>query len=155
MEIITSKIDKHKNTPFKAWNFTKKAKQRYDTDNIHIVKGGKKIYLNEFIQENREDTEIYPMLEKYDGSYKTRTDFEALTGDFTAVKDLRGALEQEKAADEMWMNLPLELRNEFNNSKHEFLDRGEKWLKNKIAEENAKKQQEIQDNTVNKENNNG
>lgn len=153
MEIVSKTIDKHKNTPFKAWNFTKKAKQKYDTDNIHIVKAGQKIFLNDFIQEAREDTEIYAMLEKYNGSYKTRTDFEALTGDFTKVKDLRSALEQEKAANELWENLPLNVRNEFNNSKHQFLDNGEKWLANKIAEEKAK-QQKQQEETI-KENNNG
>ena len=35
----------------------------------------------------------------------------------------------------LWEQLPIEVRQEFNNNPHEFMKNGEQWLKDKIAKE--------------------
>lgn len=110
--------------------------QEFNKDEIFVIKAGKKINCYEEIQNNREDTEIYPTLEKYgclDRMQLSIQDATALYADLTGQKfELRDMINQQKKADEMWENLPLDTRREFNHSKQEFLNNGAKWLKNKI-----------------------
>lgn len=118
----------------------KRFQQTYDPDTIEIEKAGVKINVYEFIQESREDTEIYPTLEKYGSLKRMELDTEGVYGDFREIKDLRSVYEQQKAADNMWLNLPIEVRKEFGHSKSEFMEKGENWLKNKIE---LKKEQTV------------
>lgn len=110
--------------------------QDFDKDEIFVIKAGKKINCYEEIQNNREDTEIYPTLEKYgclDRMQLSIQDATTLYADLTGQKfELRDMINQQKKADEMWENLPLDTRREFNHSKQEFLNKGANWLKNKI-----------------------
>ncbi len=118
--------------------------QDFNKDEIFVIKAGKKINCYEEIQKNRDDTEIYPTLEKYgclERMQLTVNDAESLYADLTGQKfELRDILNQQKKANEMWENLPLDVRREFNHSKKEFLTKGKEWLKNKI--ETAKKADE-------------
>ena len=43
----------------------KRMAQDFNKEEITVTKAGKEINVYNFIQENREDTEIYPTLEKY------------------------------------------------------------------------------------------
>lgn len=133
-------------------NRGKSVGQDFDKDEIFVIKAGKKINCYEEIQNNREDTEIYPTLEKYgclDRMQLTVQDATELYADLTGQSfELRDLINQQKKAEEMWNNLPLDVRREFNHSKQDFLNNGTKWLKNKIdtakaAEEKLKQQATI------------
>lgn len=105
-------------------------------ENYSITQYGQKYNLYEHIQNAREDTEIIPTLEKYGmakGMEKLKKyDPENAVkyyGDFSELDDFRNLMDKSKKADEMWKGLPLELRQKFGNSQHEFMEKGEQWLK--------------------------
>lgn len=103
-----------------------------------IIRAGKEIHVREWIESGREDTELYPTLEKYGSIERIIVDREQIYGDLSKIKDLRDSIEKMKEADNMWMNLPLELRKEFLNDKNEFMRNGLDYLKKKIDEEKKK-----------------
>lgn len=113
--------------------------QDFDKNNIFIEKNGKKINVYQMIQENREDTEIYKVLEKYGCIDKIKVDEKSIYADLTSIKDLRGVVTQQKKADELWKSLPVEFRKEFANSKENFLENGEKYLKNILTKREEEK----------------
>lgn len=116
--------------------------QDFDKENITFVKAGKKYNVYDLIQEGREDTEIYPTLEKYGCIDRLRLNTEEVYADVRGLHSLRNSMDKVNKANEIWLNLPVETRAEFNHSKREFVERGEKWLKDKIdAAEAAKKAQ--------------
>lgn len=125
---------------FRINNRAERKQQTFDKEKINIVKAGKKINVYDFIQAGKEDTEIYPTLEKYGCLDRLKLDAEQTYGDIRAVKDLRNSLDQINAAKEIWINLPLETRREFNHSVKEFIEKGETWAKNKV--EDLKKAEE-------------
>lgn len=106
-----------------------------------FIKYGKEIDIQEYIEEGRVDTEIYPCLEKY-GCLKPleRTPSE-IYGDFTEYNDLRGNLEKAKKIKDMWANIDTKIKNEFNNDMNEFIDRGMQWAKGQIEAEKAQQAQ--------------
>lgn len=123
------------------WHYGKKEQtpgQTYDKDNIFTVKAGKKYNNYKKIQEGREDTEIYPTLEKYGCIDRMIVKEADVYEDMRGIKDLRNTMDQLKAAEKIWQNLPVDVRREFNHSKREFLERGEKWAKTKVNEQKAK-----------------
>lgn len=130
-------IEKTKEMPFKAWKREQTEGQTFGRPKI--VKCGKEIDMHDLIQEARTDTEIYPTLEKYGCLDRLELDAEGVYGDFTAMKDLRGLIEQAQAADVMWNNLPKDVRAHFENNKALFVEGGEKYLKDII---DSKKQLE-------------
>ncbi|UPW41490.1 internal scaffolding protein [Dipodfec virus UA23Rod_1071] len=97
-------------------------------------KGGETFNLYESIQEAREDTELYPTLEKY-GSIERMIINEAdVYGDLRQVKSLKGELEKLEAAERLWNSLPWDVRSQFNNNRYNFMENGESWLMEKMAE---------------------
>lgn len=92
-------------------------------------KFGKEIDIQEYIEEGRTDTEIYPCLEKY-GCLKPleRTPSEIYT-DCTEYNDLRTTIEKGRKLKEIWANMPTKIKNQFNNDPNEFIDRGTEWAK--------------------------
>lgn len=109
-----------------------------------IIKQGKEIDVDAMIQAGREDTEIYPTLEKYGCLDKLEIDNKGVYGDFREIKSLENIIEQNEKATNLWNNLPLEVREQFGNDKTKFLNEGEEWLKKKIDSENNKVQQQTQ-----------
>lgn len=111
--------------------------QSFDLKNTFVIKAGKKINQYDEIQANSEDTDIYKTLEKY-GSLEiiTKTD-EGMYGEFENIDQL-GLHERLKKADEMWQGLPLDVRIHFKNDKLNFLQNGEKWLKERIEAKKPK-----------------
>ena len=125
---------------FKKFEWRERKAQAFDKSKIMLTKAGKTFNVYDKIQEAREDTEIYPTLEKYGCIDRMMLDTQGVYADFTSFKGLREMKEQQKMADQMFNNLPLETRKIFNNDKNVFMRDGEKWLKEKIkAEEAAKK----------------
>lgn len=103
-----------------------------------IMRAGKEIHVRDWIDSGREDTELYPTLEKYGSIERMIVDKEQVFGDLTAIKGLRDIIEQQKAAEDMWAGLPLEFRKEFLNDKTEFMRNGLDYLKKKIDAEKKK-----------------
>lgn len=107
--------------------FRERKQKAFNPDEITIEKAGKTINVNQWIQEGREDTEIYPMIEKYHGKENIPQKLGAIIGDLTEYQDLRSVIEKEKHAQNMWNNLPLEVRQHFGNDKYRFIEDGMKW----------------------------
>lgn len=109
--------------------------QTFDPEKNVIKRKGQTINLYDFIQENREDTEIYPTLEKYGSIDKIIVDKPKIYADFQELMSLRDIHEQEQKANELWESLPFDIRKEFSNDRLNFMQNGETWLKNKISAE--------------------
>lgn len=97
------------------------------------VKYGKEEKVQDYIEANKTDTEIYECLEKYGCLKPLEMDYEGRYDDFTAMNDLRSSLDKKIAAENMWKQIPAEIKKQFNNDMHEFVDRGAEWLKKEIA----------------------
>lgn len=125
--------------------------QSFDKDKITLTKAGKTFNVYDKIQENREDTEIYPTLEKYGCIDRMMLNTQGVYADFQEFKGLREMKEQQIKADEMFYNLPLDVRIQFQNDKNLFMRDGEKWIKEKIdaAEKEAKHIAELSKSTEN------
>lgn len=150
---------------FKYLNWRERKAMTFDKDKIFVERQGKKINVNDWIQEGREDTEIYPTLEKYNcapsiASAKAvmgKTQAEDMYGEIQTINGLRGAIEQAEAAKKMWENLPLDIRAQFGHNAKEFAAKGETWLKNKIEkfkEMEQKQNEQVLQNPTNSQTNN-
>lgn len=124
------------------FNYDEKTRERkqqdFDRKKIHWIKNGEKVNVYDFIQEGREDTEIYPTLEKYGSIKRMELDTPAVYQKFEKVNDLRDHLEQQKEAVNMWNALPLDIRKQFNNDRYEFMNNGMQWLEKRMSEIKAK-----------------
>ena len=123
---------------FKYMDWREKKAQKFDKSKITLTKAGKTFNVYDKIQEGREDTEIYPTLEKYGCIDRMMLNKEGVYADFQNFNDLRDLKDQQNMATNMFYNLPLETRKEFNNNINTFVKEGEKWLKNKIEAEKVK-----------------
>lgn len=124
------------------FNYDEKTRERkqqdFDRKNIHWIKNGEKVNVYDFIQEGREDTEIYPTLEKYGSIKRMELDTPTVYQQFEKINDLRDHLEQQKQAENMWNALPLEIRQQFNNDRYEFMNNGMQWLEKRLEQIKAK-----------------
>ena len=111
--------------------------QSFDKNAISLTKAGQTFNVYDKIQEGREDTEIYPTLQKYGCIDRMMLNKQDIYQDFTNYKniDLRDLKAQQQLANTMWQKLPLETRQKFNNDKNVFLKDGEKYIKNLIDED--------------------
>lgn len=132
----------------------KNVKKFIDTNKC-VVQAGKVICWKKFIQENNKDLNIYEVLEKYNGKYVNRLKYdpEVEKAEIDHTLTLDKVFERQERLKEQFLNLPLEVRKEFNNDVNEFTDRGQTWLAEKIktiqkeaqekqTKEEMKKQQE-------------
>lgn len=128
-----------KKFPYEFMNRMYKQSTGQDFGRPTLEKYGKKIDIYDWIQENREDTEIIPTLEKYGCLDRMKIDDDVLYGDITELMKggLRGVMEREQEADELWNSLPWEYREQFQNNRALFIENGEKWLKDKIEKAKA------------------
>lgn len=111
--------------------------QSFDKNSITLTKAGETYNVYDKIQESREDTEIYPTLEKYGCIDRMILNKKGVYADFQEFKGLRELKEQQIKADEMFYSLPLDVRTKFQNDKNLFMRDGEKWIKEVIAKEEA------------------
>lgn len=118
--------------PFKAMCFEPSKGTEFGKPTF--VKYGKEIDIQEYIEANREDTEIYPTLKKYGSLKPLEKSYEAIYGDFTEYNDLRTCFDKAKQSKQMWDELPQDFKHEFNNDINEFIDRGMEWANNKMKE---------------------
>lgn len=126
-----------------------KTSQTFDVENTFIVQAGKKINVYDMIQENSEDTDIYKTLEKYSSLEKIEMDHEGAFAEIEEIQDLRDFQQKQERANNLWLNLPLEIREKFHNNPYEFQEKGKAWLE-EIHAEKAKieKEKEIEENKL-------
>lgn len=107
-----------------------------------VVQAGKPINWKKFTQDNNVDLDIYEVREKYDGEYRNRLKYdpEIEAAEIDHTMTLEKVYERNKAIQNQWLNLPEQVRMEFNNDVNEFVDRGQQWLNKqiKIREEQEK-----------------
>lgn len=128
---------------FKKRNERTRMQQTFDKNSITMKRAGQEINVYDFIQANREDTEIYEVLEKYGCIDKIKKTDEALYADITEIQKLdglRGMVEKQKQAKMMFDQLPIEVRKEFNNSLNEFSLKAPAYLQ-KLGESLEKKKE--------------
>lgn len=109
--------------------------QNFNKDEIKITMKNQELNIYKMIQDAREDTEIYPTLEKYGSIERMVMKTPDVYQDLREIKDLRSSMDQVKEATKLWENLPLNVRKEFGHSQKEFMEKGENWLKNKIDQQ--------------------
>lgn len=127
--------------PYSLWHRKKTKGQTFGRPKLK--KAGKEFDVHDWIQEGREDTEIYATLEKYGCLDRMETDANTLYGDMSEISDLRNVIEQAQRADEMWNSLPLELRREFQHNKSLFMENGKDYLE-KIIKKSKETGSEIE-----------
>lgn len=128
---------------FSFMNWRERKQQTFNKENIVLNKKGKTFNVYDWIQENREDTEIEPTLKKYGCIPNEMLNKQGVYDDFTVYGDLRGVQEQMKMAKNMFYSLPLETRQKFNNNIDTFVKEGQQYVKGLIdAELEQKKIQE-------------
>lgn len=141
---------------FENRNFRERSQQKFDRKKIFFERNGKKINVYDFIQEGREDTEIYPTLEKYGCIDKMMLNKEDVYADYTQLQemqDLRGIKDFENKAKQMFYNLPLEVRKEFDNDINKFTKGADEFVaKLKKEDEEKAKSENV---TVQEGTNNG
>lgn len=104
----------------------------YDIEEFANKAGEKYVYYDR-IQKARQDTEIYPTLEKYGCLDPIMVNKEKLYMDLRGWKtDARSLTEMTMKADEMWNQLPHDIKAKFENNRDLFMRDGEKWLKSEI-----------------------
>lgn len=116
----------------------------YD-DNPYVIKCGKKVYWKEYTEtaQREGDVEIYPTLKKYglqtpDMLPEKMFDNQAFIGDLEEFGDLRQNLDRKVKAEQMWLNLPIKIREKFGHSIDNFIDGAPKFLEELKAVELAK-----------------
>lgn len=134
---------------FKYNDWRERKQQHFDKDKITLKKAGKEFNVYQYIQENREDTEVIPTLEKYGCIDRMILNKEEMYQDFTNFKDLRTLNDQIRKADEMFNNLPIEIKQKFGNNKSMFMAEGEKWLAEEIKKEQEKNKPVVTETTSN------
>lgn len=109
--------------------------KKIDTNAI-VMQAGKAINWKKFTQENNVDLDIYEVRARYDGEYRNRLKYdpEIEAAEIDHTMTLEKVYERNKAIQNQWLNLPEQVRMEFNNDVNEFVDRGQQWLNERKAE---------------------
>lgn len=144
-----------------AYDKTVEYSQKFDREKMNFIQGG--IEYNRFdkIQEANKDLNIYDVLKKYnlsDDLCTAEAYLNNLNGpkgtiaDITALQEFAHAgemLEYAKRANQMFMNLPIELRQKFDNNAELFIKEGPKYLQDLINAKQPKQQEPIKEDTTN------
>lgn len=127
---------------FDITNPREKRKITFFPKEIFITIGGKKQNIRKIIATNAENTGIYEQIELYGLNPIAPVDVNEVIEDYTQIAgDLRSVIEQGQLAKQMFKNLPLQIRQEFNHDEELFMREGPTWMKKK-HEEFVKAQQE-------------
>lgn len=122
----------------------RKAVQHFDKEKIMLTKAGKTYNVYDAIQAANIDTDIHEVLKKYHCTTDEAVEFmkqkggmQGIYGEFTELqekcKSLGDAIKLKEHADELFYNLPIDVRNKYGHDLSKFF---------KDLEENAKKQTE-------------
>lgn len=122
------------NKTFDCLNHRQRKTFSFNPDEMFIEKAGKKINIQNWIDQNTDETNIYRMIEKYHGVENIEPKLGGIIGDLTEYNGLKDILDKEKKAQNAWNDLPIEIRNQFGNNKYNFIKNGMTWAKNKQKE---------------------
>lgn len=125
---------------------SEKFAQNFDKEKITITMKGKIFNLYDYIQAGREDTEIYPTLEKYGNLQVLERPAEEIIADFSENMDLRDLAEQDNRLRILFENLPLKEKQVFKNDFYKFKAEGLNYYTEKAKKEIAQQQQTQQQN---------
>ena len=105
-----------------------RAQQYFDTENIHIIKAGKKIIMQEYINANNEDAELIPTLQKYGciDRIEKQNPADLEWGKENKNLCLTDALEAMNKAKELWNSLNEKTREFYKNDFETFAKNFEK-----------------------------
>lgn len=137
-EVLKQDYENYKT--FDCLNHRQRKTFNFNPDEIFIEKAGKKINVQNWIDQNTDETNIYKMIEKYHGVENIEPKLGGIIGDLTEYNGLIDILDKEKKAQNAWNDLPIEIRNQFGNDKYNFIKNGMAWAKNKQKEFEAQKQ---------------
>lgn len=117
-----------------TWSKNKKHAQKFD-NNEYFIKYGKKIRIQDYINESADEVNIDTILKKY-GSIPEENiqQEEEIITDMTQIKDLRSLEDQRNKVKEIFYNLPKEIRKQFKNDVYEFEQNGLNFFKQKHEE---------------------
>lgn len=123
---------------YKMRGVRERKQQSFDKENIFIKRNGKMVNLYQLIQEAREDTEPEQTLLKY-GMLEGHIEMDnnKVISDFTEMDDMRGLLDKQIKAKEMFYSLPLETRQMFNNDINKFTKEGKEYVQKLIDKDLA------------------
>lgn len=126
-----------------TWSENKKHAQKFDKDE-YFIKYGKKIKIQDYINESADEVNIDTILKKYGSIPKENIQQEEeIITDMTQIKDLRNLEDQRNKVKEIFYNLPTEIRKQFKNNVYEFEQNGLNFFKQK-HEEKIRKFEEYQ-----------
>lgn len=94
-----------------------RAQQYFNTDEIHVIKAGKKINMQEYINANNEDAELIPTLKKYGciDSIEKQNPADLKWGEENKNLRLEDAYEALQKAKELWNSLNEKTREFYKN----------------------------------------
>lgn len=133
-----------------AYSNAKIEGQEFDRKKMNYIKGGQEYNRFDEIQEANVDTNIYEVLEKYnlkpniENAQKLLNNQNRMKGIFDDVTEIQhlGSIGEIKMAQnrarELFDNLPIDIRKEFDNDYSKFIKDGEKYISAKIEEYKAK-----------------
>lgn len=126
-----------------TWSENKKHAQKFD-NNEYFIKYGKKIRIQDYINESADEVNIDTILKKYGAIPKENIQQEEeIITDMTQIKDLRNLEDQRNKIKEIFYNLPTEIRKQFKNNVYEFEQNGLNFFKQKHEEKIRKYQEAI------------
>lgn len=134
-----TEVEDNKKTKFAGWNRRTIISKNFNPEEIYVIAKGKKINMYDRVQEAREDTEIYAVLEKYNGDLRMTTDkmtqyAQTIEEDLSEITDLRSMFDAQKAAKLSWESLPEKIREQFGHNIENFVTNGRAWAKTFIDE---------------------
>lgn len=121
--------------------FRKKITQNFDPDKITVTQAGVTFNCYDKIQEYKDDSEFYTVLEKYhctpdEAMERLKSNATEIIGEMNFGKSYAEHLIELNKAKEMFDQLPVKIKQKFNNSIKEFAENGHKFLENLINEQN-------------------
>ena len=121
-----------------TWSENKKHAQKFD-NNEYFIKYGKKIKIQDYINESADEVNIDTILKKYGAIPKENIQQEEeIITDMTQIKDLRSLEDQRNKVKEIFYNLPTEIRKQFKNDVYIFEQEGLEFFKQKQQEKRQK-----------------
>lgn len=141
-----------KNTGFSGFDTYRRTCKKFNTENIKVIRKGKELCVQDWIESGREGTEIKEVLKKYSGNYalaeKEIARQRVAIGDALGeINDLRDYLEQTNKARELWDGLHGDIKSVFHNNISEFVKNGMDWakgVKSEFDKQNSKSTQKVQ-----------
>lgn len=147
----------NKKAPFKKHQNIELIAQSFDKEKITVRRKGKEINVYDWAQSTKGQNDFYKTLDAYNGDFnltvKQLSEYgQKIEPELLGIKSLEDISELSKQANNLWTGLPLEIRQQFRNSKDNFIKNGLNWIKTKnqeyqnlLKKEQAKLEMQMED----------